>query len=117
MANGLAYLPSLTNDQLKDLQTAMNASIRAILQLPKYGHLPMSEYRAMLGLESIETIRDKIVAVEAWKRRQNLVNLLATEGRATRSRNKLNIPGLRTAAYVLAINKVARAYTELGIFP
>ena len=92
MANGLAYLPCLTNDQLKDMQTAMNASIRAILRLPKYGHLPMSEYRAMLGLESIETIRDKIVAVEAWKRRQNLVNLLATEGRATRSRNKLNIP-------------------------
>jgi len=92
MANGLAYLPSLTNDQLKNLQTAMNASIRAILQLPKYGHLPISEYRTMLGLEPIEMIRDKIVAFEAWKQRQNLVNLQATEGRATRSRNLLNIP-------------------------
>nr|MCU0375361.1 Glu/Leu/Phe/Val dehydrogenase [Chitinophagaceae bacterium] len=27
------------------------------------------------------------------------------------------IPDMRTAAYVVAINKVANSYTELGIFP
>jgi glutamate dehydrogenase (NAD(P)+) len=27
------------------------------------------------------------------------------------------IPDMRTAAYVVAINKVATAYAELGIFP
>jgi len=28
-----------------------------------------------------------------------------------------NIPDMRTAAYICAINKVAQSYTELGIFP
>ena len=28
-----------------------------------------------------------------------------------------DIPDMRTAAYVVAINKVATSYTELGIFP
>jgi glutamate dehydrogenase (NAD(P)+) len=28
-----------------------------------------------------------------------------------------NIPDMRTAAYVVAINKVATSYAELGIFP
>jgi glutamate dehydrogenase (NAD(P)+) len=28
-----------------------------------------------------------------------------------------NIPDMRTAAYVVAINKVANSYGELGIFP
>jgi glutamate dehydrogenase (NAD(P)+) len=28
-----------------------------------------------------------------------------------------NIPDMRTAAYVCAINKVATSYAELGIFP
>ncbi|MFN7949310.1 MAG: Glu/Leu/Phe/Val dehydrogenase [Blastocatellia bacterium] len=33
------------------------------------------------------------------------------------TRRKFNTGSLRTAAYVLAINKVAQAYMELGIFP
>jgi glutamate dehydrogenase (NAD(P)+) len=28
-----------------------------------------------------------------------------------------NIPDLRTAAFVVAIDKIARSYLELGIFP
>ncbi len=32
-------------------------------------------------------------------------------------RNNPNIPDMRTAAYVVAINKVGTAYAELGIFP
>ena len=33
------------------------------------------------------------------------------------SRRRRNLPGLRAAAYVLAIEKIARSYLELGIFP
>ncbi|HEX7755272.1 MAG TPA: Glu/Leu/Phe/Val dehydrogenase, partial [Niabella sp.] len=32
-------------------------------------------------------------------------------------RNNAQIPDMRTAAYVVAINKVATTYAELGIFP
>ncbi|HNP54818.1 MAG TPA: Glu/Leu/Phe/Val dehydrogenase, partial [Ferruginibacter sp.] len=32
-------------------------------------------------------------------------------------KNNPDIPDMRTAAYVSAINKVATSYTELGIFP
>jgi glutamate dehydrogenase (NAD(P)+) len=32
-------------------------------------------------------------------------------------RNNPKIPNMRTAAYVVAINKVATSYAELGIFP
>lgn len=31
--------------------------------------------------------------------------------------NNSGIPDMRTAAYVVAINKVATSYNELGIFP
>ena len=33
------------------------------------------------------------------------------------AQKRQNIPDLRTAAYVVAINKVAVSYLELGIFP
>jgi glutamate dehydrogenase (NAD(P)+) len=32
-------------------------------------------------------------------------------------KNNPSIPDMRTAAYVVAINKVATSYAELGIFP
>jgi len=32
-------------------------------------------------------------------------------------KNTPGIPDMRTAAYVVAINKVATSYEELGIFP
>jgi glutamate dehydrogenase (NAD(P)+) len=32
-------------------------------------------------------------------------------------KRRKRIPSLRTAAYIVAIEKIARAYRELGIFP
>jgi len=92
MSNGLAYLPCLNKDQLNEIQTAMNSGIRAILQKPKFGHLPISLYREKLRLESIEEIRDKLVAYEAWKRKHHLMEQhQSTTGMETRARRNLKL--------------------------
>ena len=92
MSNGLAYLPCLNNDQLKEIQTAMNSGIRAILRKPKYGYFPISTFRASLKLETIEAIRDKIMGFEAWKQREKFMKLQSNGGgMETRARKKLNL--------------------------
>ena len=62
------------------------------IHIPKYGHFPMLTYREKLGLESVETIRDRILAFAAWKKRQEIIKLQATAGMATRARTNNNIP-------------------------
>ena len=91
MSNGLAYLPCLNSEQLNEIQTAMNSGIRAVLRKPKYGYIPITSFREKLKLETVEAIRDKIVGVEAWKRRNKLMEQQLDGGMVTRSRKNLKL--------------------------
>ena len=91
MSNGLAYLPCLNSEQLNEIQTAMNSGIRAVLRKPKYGYIPITSFREKLKLETVEAIRDKIVGVEAWKRRNKLMEQQLDGGMVTQSRKNLKL--------------------------
>ena len=117
MSNGLAYLPCLNNDQLIEIQTAMNAGIRAVLRKPKYGHIPITSYREKLGMESVEAIRDKIVAFEAWKQRETFLERQSTEGIKTRARKNLKLaaPDQRGWLGKKVATKIVQAWNSIPI--
>jgi len=92
-ASALAFLPILNSSQLHDLQVALNAGVRAVVNLPKYGHFKLTDIRSHLGIMSIEQIKEKIILQAAWKRREQFQELNnSLSGPSTRSRAKGNIP-------------------------
>lgn len=94
-ANGAAYLPVMNVNQEKSLQTAVNSAVRAVVGLPKWGQVPVSMWRERLGISSVKTISDRVLAMEAWKR--NSSRPMLTEGPQTRGRKegKFPLPDLR----------------------
>ena len=90
-SNGLAYLPFITAAQSKELQTAMNSGIRAILSLPRFGLVQISELRRKLKIPSVDEISKFISFKAAWSLRESF-NKVVIGGPRTRSRSQGNIP-------------------------
>ena len=67
-SNGLAFLSSATQTELNNIQVAMNAGVRAIFGLPRYGHVEISALRSKFKIPSINSIRSRIMSFESWKR-------------------------------------------------
>jgi len=89
MCNSGAYLPLLSQNQMRDLQTAANAGVRAVCRLPKKGQAPLSSLREQLKIPSIEDLRRRVLWTEAWKRRPKIA---IVEGPTTRGRAAGNVP-------------------------
>ena len=90
-SNCLAFLPHLNDQQMNKLQISMNAGIRAVVNIPRYGQAPLSDIRSSLQIPSIHNILDKTILLEAWKRRSEF-SPLSLLGPTTRARAKGNIP-------------------------
>lgn len=69
MSNGAVYLPFLNEGQKKDLQTACNAGVRAVVGLPRKGQYPLSEIRNRVGIISVGDLGEYITLLEGWKLR------------------------------------------------
>ena len=92
-ASALAFLPNLNSSQRHDLQVAMNAGVRAVANIPKYGYFNISDLRSRLNILSIEQITEKIILQAAWKRKGEFLEVNnSLSGPSTRSRAKGNIP-------------------------
>mgnify|MGYP007071433206 FL=1 len=91
-SNGLAYLPTLNKSELHDIQTAMNAGIRSIVGLPRYGHAEITALRQKLNLPSIIALKDRIIAVAAWFRFAETTLEQEFCGPTTRARKNRNLP-------------------------
>ena len=68
-ASAIAFLPSLNSSQKQKLQVAMNAGVRAIANLPRYGHFDLSKLRSELRMQNINQITEKTILLAAWKKR------------------------------------------------
>jgi len=66
--NGLVVLPTITQTEQNTLQTSLNAGIRAIVGLPKYGFADISAIRSKLNIPSIEAITEYSLQWAAWKK-------------------------------------------------
>ncbi len=81
----------------------------------------LSQIEELTGKQVDDDIRDKImhgadeVDLVHSGLEETMIN--ATREIVDTWQNSPEIPDMRTAAYVVAINKVANAYSELGIFP
>jgi len=73
------------------LQRAMNAGVRAVVGLPRYGYAPISEITNKLGLPTASKIKDKIMLQAAWKRFHHQPPTFP-DGPITRGRANANIP-------------------------
>jgi len=87
MSNALAFLPRLNHNQLKNIQTAANSAVRAILGLPRVGHFPISHLREQLKIPSVTDIRDRLLCVAAWKKFSANSGSLDRNGPLTRSKS------------------------------
>ena len=92
-SNALAFLPSLSEGLLSSLQTAMNAGIRAVLNLPRKSIISMSAQREKHGFQSITDIRDKSLMIAALKKKDHFIHLSNSESRPnTRAKSNGDIP-------------------------
>ena len=92
-ANALAYLPHLTISQMRTLQTSANSAIRAVIDAPHVGPMPMTDIRKCFNVESVTQIRDRCLALQAW----SLSSRWDFSGRDTRGHcaGKIPLPDLR----------------------
>jgi len=92
-SNALAFLPSLSEGLLSSLQTAMNAGIRAVLNLPHKSLISMSAQREKHGFQSITDIRDKSLMIAALKKKDHFIHLSNSESRPNaRAKSNGDIP-------------------------
>jgi len=92
-SNALAFLPSLTDGQLSTLQTAMNAGIRAVLNLPRKSIVSMTDLRNKHGFLSITDVRDKCLMLAALGNRDKYHQEITASNRPnTRAKVKGDIP-------------------------
>ena len=70
----------------------MNSGIRAVGLLPYRGHHHVSALANDLNILPIEKMRDKILLIEAWKRRHSLLPSTLLPGPITRARAIGNQP-------------------------
>ena len=116
-SNGLAYLPTLNKSELHDIQTAMNAGIRSIVGLPRYGHAEITALRHKLNLPSIIALKDRIVAVAAWSRFAETTLEQEFCGPTTRARKNRNLPltDQRGHAGKISTSFLVKAWNELPL--
>jgi len=91
-SNGLVFLASATQKELNSIQVAMNAGVRAIYNLPRYGYVEASVLRSKLMLPSVETIKSRILSIEAWKRFSKNNDMVLSSGPTTRGRKNKKMP-------------------------
>ena len=92
-ANAIAYLPLLTVTQRQKMQVAMNAGVRAVVNMPHYGQANLSSIREKLKIPSIDQITEKVILSASWKNRfQYRSQKNDMSGPKTRARSKGNIP-------------------------
>ena len=85
--NALAFLPSLGEGQLAAIQTAVNAGIRAVMDLPRRSITSISEIRTKMGIPSVQDIRDQCLLKAAFRNRLKYRELgQSLSGPLTRSR-------------------------------
>ena len=99
-ASAISFLPLLNATQRQKLQVAMNSGIRAVSNIPQYGHHNISALRSKLGIPSIAQITDILVLTVAWNRREHFqtqaLNMSgpSTKGKGERSpTSPKGIPG------------------------
>jgi len=91
LSNGLVFLPTLNESESRQLQTACNNGVRAIMGLPRYGYIEISALRRKLNIPSISALKDRITSVAAWKKFHHHKST-SFVGPTTRSREGLNLP-------------------------
>ena len=90
-SNGLAYLPFVNKNELKDIQVAMNSGIRAMFGLRRFGNDPIGDLRKDLKIPTILEIKKYVVHKAAWASRDKFLSY-ESRGPTTRSRSKMNLP-------------------------
>ena len=94
-SNAIAYLPSISDHQLIQLQSAMNCGIRAVVGLPRKSSTSITDIREKHGILSVANVRDKCLMLEAYKNRNKFATLNARSrlnGPCTRSQSRGEIP-------------------------
>ena len=86
LSNAGAYLPLITETQLRDIQTACNSAVRAVARLPKKGYYPISKVRQSLGIDSVEDVTRSHLLFAGWSTKP-----VPTETRSTRGTMNRNI--------------------------
>jgi len=117
-SNGLAYLPTLNQSELLELQTACNAGIRSIIGLPRYGYAEISVLREGLKIPSVSALKNRICSVAAWKQFSIKVNDSTDyPGPTTRGRQNKNfpLPDMRGHAGKLSSASLTKAWNALPI--
>ena len=81
------------NENVGTLQTSANSAIRAVIDAPHVGPMPMTDIRKCLNVESVMQIHDWCLALHAW----SLSSRWDFSGRDTRGRRagKIPLPDLR----------------------
>ena len=91
--NALAFLPIINASQRQSLQVALNAGVRAVANIPPYGHANLTNIREKLGIPNINQITEKVILSAAWKQRAHFRQTNSQlEGPSTRARSNGNIP-------------------------
>ena len=90
-SNALVYLPYLNKGELADIQTAMNAGIRAVFGLRRFGYEGINNLRKSLKIPTISEISTFVVSKDAWDKRATFLKEDPV-GPLARSRAILNLP-------------------------
>lgn len=114
-SNMLAYVPYATNSQIDTLQTALNAGVRAIVGIKKYGYMPITEYRKELGIPSVRNLLQKSLGLEAWRKREMFKNISSTQ-RSTRAKSlgKVIIKNEKGWKRETSFQKLCKAWNDLS---
>ena len=102
--NGISYLPFLTGNQLKKLQSALNLAIRVVIGCPfmirsKNGEVKfpsITKMRRRWRIPSVEMLKNIVVAKRCWKFRSKYREMeqdqISKAGVVTRNLSALRIP-------------------------
>ena len=91
-SNGLVVLSTSSQTELDTLRTSLNAGLRAIVGLPKYGFADLAYIRSKLQIPSLESIIEYTQQLAAWKKLNGITSSIEHEGMMTRSRMSKNLP-------------------------
>ena len=91
-SNGLVVLSTSSQAEIDTLRTSLNAGLRAIVGLPKYGFADLAYIRSKLQIPSLESIIEYTQQLAAWKKLNGITSSIEHEGMMTRSRMSKNLP-------------------------
>lgn len=113
-ANARAYITTLSEQEVKRLQTACNAGIRAVLGFPRRGVASVTEGRQRLKIPSVNQIIEQYRLMEAWEKR-NWLRDLSRVGADTRRKTRGNVmvPDQRGVRSQLSKTVAALAWSRL----